>query len=174
MRLKTIGKLAAAGTLVLTMMAVPVQMMAQQKSDTVLKAADARKLLPPSVFYAGQTATTQLRNSGGVKFGDGLYVLATLVDNSGYSTDVATKYQAYFIVEAPITVGGEKLPAGIYGVGFIGGDKFVVTDAGAHDVLTVSSSVDTEIKRPMPLEVTENPGGGFRLYAGRKYVVFSR
>jgi len=62
----------------------------------------------------------------------------------------------------------------IYGVGFIGGDKFVVTDIGTHDVLTVSSSLDKEIKRPMPLQVLANPAGGFRLYAGRKYVVFSR
>lgn len=174
MRLQTIWKLAAGGTLALAMMVLPVRMMAQQNKDTVLNAADARKVLPPSVYYAGQTATTQLRNSGGVKFGDGLYVLATLVDNSGYSTDVATKYQAYFIAEAPLTVGGEKLPAGIYGVGFIGGDKFVVTDVGAHDVLTVSSSVDKAIKRPMPLQVLANPAGGYRLYAGRKYVVFSR
>jgi hypothetical protein len=126
------------------------------------------------VYYKAQSATTQLRNSGGVKFADGYFVLATLVDTSGYATDVAQKYQAYFITEVAIKIGGQSLPAGVYGVGFVAGNKFVVTDVGAHDVLMVSSSEDAGLKRPMPLEVTANPAGGFRLYVQRRYVVFSR
>jgi hypothetical protein len=133
-----------------------------------------QKLLPASVYYKGQSATTQLRNSGGVKFADGYYVLSTLVDTSGYSTDIQAKYSAYFITEIPIKVGGESLPAGVYGVGFIANDKFVVTDVGGHDVLTVSSSTDATLKRPMPLQVTADPAGGFRLWAGRRYVAFTR
>jgi hypothetical protein len=45
---------------------------------------------------------------------------------------------------------------------------------GAHDLLTVSSSNDAGLKRPTPLQVTTDPAGGFRLYSGRRYVVFSR
>ena len=158
----------AAVAVVLIGLTGPMHAVAQ--GDTVLKPADVQKLLPASVYYKGQSAPSQLRNSGGVKFADGSYLLATLVDNSGYASDVAAKYQAYFVTELPIQIGGEKLPAGVYGVGFITGDKFVVTDVGGHDVLTVSSANDTEIKRPMPLQVTADTGGGFRLYAGRKYV----
>ena len=139
-----------------------------------MKPADLQKLLPASVYYKGQSATTQLRNSGGVKFADGFYVLSTLVDTSGYSTDIQAKYSAYFIAEVPIKVGGQSLPAGVYGIGFIGGDKFVVTDVGAHEVLTVDSGNDAGLKRPTPLQVTADPTGGYRLYAGRRYVVFSR
>jgi hypothetical protein len=115
-----------------------------------------------------------LRNSGGVKFADGAFVLATLVDTSGYSTDIQAKYQAYFIAEVPIKIGGQSLPAGIYGVGFVADNRFVVTDVGAHDLMTVSSGNDDAIKRPTPMNVTTDPAGGFRLYAGRRYVVFSR
>jgi hypothetical protein len=86
---------------------------------------------------------------------------------------VQAKYQAYFITEVPIKVGGESLAAGIYGVGFVG-SKFVVTDVGAHDVLTVAASEDPGLKLPRPLQVTADPAGGYRLYAGRKYVGFSR
>ena len=103
-----------------------------------------------------------------------LFVLATLVDNSGYASDVAAKYQAYFVAELPIKIGGQVLQPGVYGVGFIGDNKFVVTDIGAHDVFTVDSSTDSEMKRPMPMQVTTDPGGGFRLYAGRRYVTFSK
>jgi len=165
-------KMAAAGALAVTMIAAPSLMKAQQGA-TILKPEDTQKLLPASVFYCGQPATTQVRNSGGVKFADGHYVLATLVDTTGYSAAVASKYQAYFIVEVPIKLGGHSLAAGIYGAGIVG-DKFLVTDVGAHDVLSVAVSEDTELKRPMPLQIVADPAGGFRLYIGRQYVTFKR
>jgi hypothetical protein len=125
------------------------------------------------VYFKGQSATTQLRNSGGVKFGDGQYLLAVMVDTSGYSSDVAQKYQAYLITEAPIKIEGHALPAGVYGVGFVANNKLVVMDVGAHDLFTVTSHRDEAMKRPMPLKVAAE-GGGFRLYAGRNYVGFGR
>jgi hypothetical protein len=155
------------------MLAAPGSIVAQG-SDTVLKPADVQKLLPASVYYRGQTAPTQLRNSGGVKLADGFYVLAALVDTGGYSTGVQTKYQAYFITEVPLKLGGESLAAGVYGVGFLGDNKLVVTDVGGHDVLTVNAGEDAGLKRPLPLQVAADPSGGFRLYAGRRYVIFSR
>jgi len=146
---------------------------AQAGSGTVLAAAETTKLLPASVWFKGQSATTQLRNSGGVKFPDGMFVLATLVDTSGYSSDVQEKYQAYFITEVPIKIEGHDLAAGVYGVGFIAGDKFDVLDVGAHELFTVSSHKDAELKRPMPLKVVAAEGG-YRLYVGRNYVTFSK
>jgi hypothetical protein len=162
----------AAAVMGLAVAAGPARAAAQ--GDTVLKAADVQKLLPDGVWYKGQSAPAQKRNSGGVKTADGYFVLATLVDNSGYASDVAAKYQAYFVTEIPIKIGGQSLAAGVYGVGFITDNKFVVTDIGAHDVFTVSSSTDDEMKRPVPLQVTTDPGGGFRLYAGRRYVTFTK
>jgi hypothetical protein len=172
MRGQAMRKWAGRAVLWLAVIASPLRILAQ--GDTILKPADTQKLLPDAVYYKAQSAPTQLRNSGGVKFGDGYYLLATLVDTSGYSSDVAAKYQAYFITEIPVKIGGQSLPAGIYGVGFVAGGKFVITDVGAHDVMTVSSSSDQEMKRPVPLQVTTDPSGGFRLYEGRSYVNFSR
>ena len=146
---------------------------AQSGGDAVLSVAETTKLLPPSVYFKGQSATTQLRNSGGVKFADGSLVLATMVDTSGYSSDVAQKYQAYLIAEVPIKIEGHALAAGVYGVGFVAEDKFVVMDVGAHDLFSVTSHKDEALKRPMPLKVTAG-SGGFRLYGGRSYVTFAR
>ena len=172
MRFNGILKWTAASALAVAMM-MPGTMMAQAGGDTVLKPAELQKLLPATVFYRGQTAPTELRNSGGVKLADGFYVLAALVDTSGYTTGVQAKYQAYLIAEVPIKVGGQSLAAGAYGVGIVDG-KFVVTDLGAHDVLSVSTSEDAGMKRPLPLQVTADSAGGFRLYVQRKYVVFGR
>jgi len=171
---KMIGKTGSAAALAVLMMAAPAAIVAQRSGDMVLKAADVQKQIPATVFYDGQQANTQLRNAGGVKFADGHYVLAVLVDNGGYSTGVAVKYQAYFVAEDPIRIGGQRLPAGVYGVGFVAGDKFVVTDVGAHDVLSVSSSADAEMKRPTPLRFEADAAGGYRLYCGRNYVIFTK
>ena len=64
-------------------------------------------------------------------------------------------------------------PAGIYGIGFIPDQKFIVLDIGAHDLFTVSSHNDGDLKRPTPLKVVAD-GASFRLYEGRNYVQFSR
>lgn len=159
------------GVLVMVVATTAVQ---AQSSATILKPADMQKLLPATLFYRGQTATTQVRNSGGVKFGDGYMVLATLVDTSGYSNDVASAYQGQLITEIPIHVGGKSLAAGVYGIGFVGGNRFVITDIGAHAVLSATSATDSDLKRPRPLQVLADPSAGFRLCAGRRYVVFTR
>jgi hypothetical protein len=168
-----IRKMIAPGIIFITMLAAAITAPAQSGA-TILKPADMSKILPETVFYRGQSATTQLRNSGGVKFADGFFVLASLVDTSGYSTGVAAKYQAYFITEVPIQIDGQRLVPGAYGVGFIADHKFVVTDLGAHDLFTVDSRTDSDLKRPMPLEVLPDPAHGYRLYAGREYIVFER
>jgi hypothetical protein len=46
-------------------------------------------------------------------------------------------------------------------------------DLGAHDLLQADSARDTEIKRPLPLQVLGS-GGKYRLYAGRDYIEFAR
>jgi len=60
-----------------------------QARRSSLKAADiSPKIFPERVFFRGQSAPVQFRNSGGVHFADDLYVLAALVDSSGYSTGI--------------------------------------------------------------------------------------
>jgi len=110
----------------------------------------------------------QMRNSGGIRTKDQKYILAGLVDTSGYASDVAQKYQGLFITEVKIYVEGSELAPGEYGFGFAG-DKFVITDVGANDVLSVDSKRDDGLKRPVPLKIVED-SGAYRLYAGRKYV----
>ncbi len=173
MRSSSILKLAAGIVFMAALATAPAALEAQQKA-TVLQPAALQKLVPASVFYRGQTATTQLRNAAGIQFADGYMVLASLVDTGGYSDGIIAKYQAIFIVEVPIEIGGRKLAAGVYGIGFVAGDKFLVTDVGGHDLLSVASATDEKLPHPKPLEIVANAGHGFRLYAGRRYVELSR
>ena len=131
-------------------------------------------MIPATVFFRGQVASVQARNSGGVKLPDGMLVLCALVDTSGYSTAVQQKYQGYFITEVALDINGQTLKPGAYGVGFIEGSKFIVMDLGAHDLFTVSGNRDAALKRPTPLQVlADSTPGHYRLYINRNYVVFA-
>lgn len=141
---------------------------------SILNAAEAGKVLPATVFFRGQSASIQARNSGGVKLSDGMLALCALVDTSGYSTAVQQKYQAYFITEVALEINGQTLKPGAYGVGFIEGTKFIVMDVGAHELFTVSGIHDAALKRPTPLQVlADSTPGHYRLYINRNYVVFA-
>jgi hypothetical protein len=173
MRLQAISR-AVAGAAAIAVLGASGWVAAQPGKNTVLGPAELEKLLPATVYYCGQSAPVQVRNSGGVKFADGHYVLTALVDTSGYSTGVAAKYQGYFITEVPLKIGGQTLAAGAYGFGFVADEKFIVTDLGGNDVFTVKSTPDEAMKRPRPLQVVADDAGGYRLYAGRSYVKFDR
>jgi hypothetical protein len=163
----------------------PTLCIAQQATPTtappagVLKAADLGSLMPDQVFFRGQSATVQMRNSGGIRYLDGMVTLMALVDTSGYSSGLQQKYQAYLITEVPLQFGdgadARKLMPGAYGVGFIQNDRFVAMDLGAHDLLNVASHHDAELHRPMPLQVTEaSTPGTYRFYEGRNFVALRR
>ena len=147
---------------------------AADTSPGILKATEMANLMPATVFFRGQVASVQARNSGGVKLADGMLVLCALVDTSGYSTAVQQKYQAYFITEVALDINGQTLKPGAYGVGFVEGNKFLVMDLGAHDLFAVAGVHDTELKRPTPLQVlADTAPNRYRLYINRNYVVLS-
>jgi hypothetical protein len=147
---------------------------AAQSPGTILHAPEAAKLLPDSVYYAGKSASTQLRNSAGIRFSDDHYVLAVLVDTSGYSSAVQEKYQGYLLTEVPLEFSDHSLPAGAYGVGFVG-DHFVVTDIGTHEIFQTHATRDDHMQRPLPLQILESATPGMdRLCLGRTCVDFGR
>jgi hypothetical protein len=135
----------------------------------VLSGDELKKAVPASYFFAGQAAPVQARNAAGFKNGAGKVVLAALVDTSGYATSIKEKYQGLLITEAKLSFDGGSLDPGQYGFGFIE-NKFVVMNVAATDVLSLASQTDDQIKHAVPLKI-EKTADGYRLYAGKKYVV---
>jgi hypothetical protein len=148
----------------------------EPKKDVILKASEITPMIfPEKVFYRGQVAAVQMRNTGGIHFAGQFYVLAGLVDTSGYASDVREKYQGYFLTEVPIEINGNSLKPGAYGIGFVAAAKFVVSDLGANTIIEVAGQRDAELKRPMPLQVLAAPdSGAYRLYIGRNFVTIKR
>ena len=152
-----------------TMWLVVLAGLVAQACGQVLTGDQVKKIAPNSYFFAGQSAAVQVRNTAGLKNSAGKLVLAGLVDTSGYSTAIQEKYQGFLITETKLSFDGGTLDPGEYGFGFKDG-KFIVMNVAATDLLSIASQTDDQVKHPVPLKL-EKDGAGYRLYAGRKYVV---
>jgi hypothetical protein len=148
---------------------------AQHHDLGVLDRAQAAAVLPTSVFYKGQSAPTQARNSAGIRFPGDKLALAALVDTSGYSSAVQQTYQAYLLNEVQLKIGDKTLPPGAYGFGFVAGDRVVVMDLAGNELLSATTTRDEQLARPNPLQIVPQPSapGHFRLYLGRSYIILS-
>jgi hypothetical protein len=155
---------------------LPILQVAGAQSATpaqakILSPQDIGSLMPHTVFFRGQTATVQLRNTYGLRLADGAVVLAGLVDNSGYATGLQQKYQGYLLSETTLSINGNALPAGAYGFGFVANDTFIVMNIGAHEVLKVASKTDSTLLRPRPLMIVAgHHPSSYRLCEGRRFV----
>lgn len=141
-----------------------------QASAQILAGDALKKAVPGSYFFAGQSAQVQTRNSVGLKTAGGKFVLAGLVDTSGYSTAIQEKYQGFLITETKLNFDGGSLEPGQYGFGFKDG-KFLVMNVASTDLFSVATQNDEQVKHAVPLKL-EKDGDGYRLYAGKKYVAF--
>lgn len=147
----------------------PLLSFAQQAKPGVLSADEIKQVVPATYFFRGQSATVQMRNSGGFRVVDGKLVLAGLVDTGGYASDVKAKYQGFLITEVKLNIEGTELKPGAYGFGFEQDGRFLVQDIGANDLFSVSLHTDDKLARPVPLKIVED-GSGYRLYEGRNWV----
>ena len=161
-----IGRIAAAAIIVVA----GFTLSASAQSVRVLGANEARPLIPASFKFEGESANTQRRNSSVADFGRKRYVKAGLVDNSGYSTDVASEYEGFFITDLALRVGGMRLAKGSYAFGFAKNGKMKFRSVTGKRVVNVSTKHDAVLRRPRPLMLMV-VNGELRFYKGRTYVV---
>ena len=139
----------------------------------ILEGTELERVVPQGFYFEGQSAATQMRNAAAAQFGPKRFVMAGLVDTSGYSSDVQAKYQGFLITDSPVRLGGTLLATGAYGFGFTSDGWLNVLDVGGRRVLSVRARNDERLQRPRPLMMT-GARGGVRLYAGRSFVVISK
>src|SRR6266403_5879285 len=160
------------GSLLLSVICFMPAFVFGQDSGTVLVGAELTRVVPPGFYFQGLSAPTQMRNSAAARFGSKRYVIAGLVDTSGYAADVRAKYEGLFITDSPITINGSDLGTGAYGFGFSNDGKLNILDLAGNEILSVSTTKDTELKRPRPLMMTMS-AGVVRLYRGRDYAAIA-
>src|SRR5436305_5209702 len=111
-----------------------------QDGITVLTGAELALVVPPGFYFQGRSATTQMRNSAAARFGANRYVIAGLVDTSGYAADVRAKYEGFLITDSVIKINGVALGVGAYGFGFSDAGKLSVLDLAGNEILSVSTT----------------------------------
>lgn len=143
-----------------------------QDNVVILTGAELTRVMPPGFYFQGLSAQTQVRNSAAARFGAKRYVIAALVDTTGYAADLRARYEGFFITDSPIKINSSALAPGAYGFGFSDDGKLNVLDLTATEVLSVATTKDTELKRPRPLMMSK-AADGLRLYNGRDYVLIT-
>lgn len=139
------------------------------QAPMLLTPAQVEHLMPATVYYRGQSAPIQLRNSAGARFAPDGYLLVAMVDTSGYASSVQEIYQMYLITERALEIGSQRLAPGAYGAGVVNG-KFIVTDVGGHTLLQADTNLDQSMPRPRPLQLLNDPADGLKLYLGRSWI----
>ena len=158
-------------TVLFVVCSVPL-LVAAQDSVTVLAGAELSRVVPPGFYFQGLSAPTQMRNAAAARFGDKRYVIAGLVDTSGYAADVRAKYEGFLITDSEIKINGRELKAGAYGFGFSNEGKLNVLDLAGNQILSVAVTKDEALKRPRPLMMAK-ADNGIRLYAGKDYAAIA-
>ena len=149
--------------------ALPLSAAAQRRPYRMTDQQVAR-VVPPGFYFQGQSAPTQMRNATAVRLGEDRYVIAGLVDTTGYAADVRAKYEGFLIVDLPIKINGEELQVGAYGFGFTSDGKLNVMNLAGDQVLSIATTTDNQLRRPRPLMMTV-VDDGIRFYSGKDYAV---
>jgi len=148
------------------------QIVLGQEGATILTGPELSKVIPPGFYFQGQSAPTQIRNAAAVRLGKNRYVIVGLVDTSGYAADVKSVYEGFLITDSQIQINGADLPIGAYGFGVSNDGKLNVLDLAGHQVLSVSTKLDAEMKRPRPLMLAK-AGDDVRIYNAKNYATIT-
>src|SRR5216683_8418475 len=165
-------RVSLSGSLLLSVICCLPVFVIGQDSVTVLAGAELTRVVPPGFYFQGLTAPTQMRNSAAARFGAKRYVIAGLVDTSGYAADLRARYEGFLITDSAITINGSDLAVGAYGFGFSNDGKLNILDLAGNEILSVPTTKDNQLKRPRPLMMTTS-GKGIRFYNGKDYAVIA-
>jgi hypothetical protein len=150
--------------------------LAQNKFEIVTgKAFDSA--MPKDFYLEGNAIPTEKRNAILVKTPAGARALFALIDTTGYSANIVTKYVGMLIAEGDLTICGHKVAVGSYGFGWIlpatGVDapgKFSLYNQAGAPVADCSAERHADLKQPRPLQVIAAADGSARLYHGKNYI----
>jgi hypothetical protein len=135
--------------------------------------------LPAQFYLEGNAIPTEKRNAALLTTPSGQRLLMALLDTSGYSSQVQTKYLGMIINEGHLMVCGKELGIGSFGFGMKKAAEpsnadatFYLYNQAGKEVSQCSVKKDMQIQRPMPLQIVLKGGKTALLYLGRYVVEF--
>jgi len=150
--------------------------LAAQKGFEIVTGKAFDSAIPKDFYLEGNAIPVQKRNAVLVQTPSGARTIFALIDTTGYSANIQTKYVGMIIAEGDVSVCGHKIGVGSYGFGWVRPDQGVdqpgklslYNQAGAA-VAECTTPRDPKLTQPRPLQVTAGQTGPARLYYGRHY-----
>ena len=128
------------------------------------------RVVPAGFYYEGQVAPTQMRNAAAVRVRERKHVIVTLVDNSGYATEIRDKIEGFWATDVPLRIGGRNLTVGVYPFGVTKDGFLNVFDLAGSLRFSVKALRDESLPNPRPLTLVKT-ADGIRFYRGRYYTM---
>jgi len=130
--------------------------------------------LPKDFYLEGNAIPTAKRNATLVLLPSGARALFSLIDTTGYASDVAAKFVGMIITEGDLSICGQKVAVGSYGFGWErpargeeGPGTFKLYNQAGAKLIECTAPRDAKLKQPRPLQVIVMLNGTARLYYGR-------
>lgn len=150
-----------------------------QKAFEAVTGKEFDSALPKDFYLEGNAIPTQKRNAALLISPSGRRLVVALIDTSGYSSRIQTKYIGMIINEGPVAVCGKELGIGSFGFGLkmpsepsdADADFFVYDQAG-QKVSQCAAKKDKAFPHPTPLEIVLKGEKTALLYLGRYVVEF--
>lgn len=163
-------------TLIMIMLALGTQQGVAEGKFELVTGKDFEGAVPKDFYLEGNAIPTEKRNSALLKTPSGSRVLVGLIDTTGYSSQIQKKYIGMLITEGDLSINGQKVGVGSYGVGLekptagsSGDGKLTVYNQAGLQVAECTAQKDADLRQPRPLQVV--PGkDGVRLYIERYWV----
>lgn len=133
--------------------------------------------LPKDFYIEGNAIPTAKRNAVMVTSPSGARAVFSLLDTTGYASNIIEKYVGMVITEGDLTICGQKVAVGSYGFGWAqsprGEDKpgtFSLYNQAGAKLAECGTPRDADLKVPRPLQVVVKADGTATLYHGRNGV----
>lgn len=148
-----------------------------QKGFEIVTGKPFDSAIPKDFYLEGNAIPVQKRNAALVQTPAGARVIFALIDTTGYSANIQTKYVGMIIAEGDVNVCGHKIGVGSYGFGWSRPDqgveqpgKLSIYNQAGAGVADCATPRDEKLSQPRPLQVAAGKTGPARLYYGRHYV----
>jgi hypothetical protein len=162
--------------LIMTTLILCAQKGAAQGKFELVTGKDFEGAVPKDFYLEGNAIPTERRNTVLLKTPSSSRVLVGLIDTTGYSSQIQKKYIGMLITEGELSINGQKVGVGSYGVGLEkpaagsseDGKLLIYNQAGTR-VAECAARKDADLKQPRPLQVVLGKDSA-RLYIERYWV----
>jgi hypothetical protein len=130
--------------------------------------------IPNDFYLEGNRIPVEKRNSALLKNAKGSRVVLGLIDTTGYSSKIKTKYTGFLITETSITFGGTNLGVGSYGFGLdmpaaqsTAPATIRIYNQAGEKLGESTANKDESVKMPKPLGVAAGKMGATEILFGK-------